>query len=36
LILAARGIVVSDESIRERGLRFGLIFANSLKRRQHG
>jgi putative transposase len=33
LILAARGIVVSYESIREWGLRFGQIFANMLKRR---
>jgi len=30
LILAARGIVVSYESIRERSLRFGRIFANAL------
>jgi putative transposase len=34
LILAARGIVVSYESIREWGLRFGRIFANRLKRRR--
>jgi len=34
LILAARGIVVSYESIREWGLRFGRIFANTLKRRR--
>ena len=34
LILAARGIVVSSESIREWGLRFGRIFANMLKRRR--
>src|SRR6201987_6349026 len=33
LILAARGIVVSYESIREWSLRFGRIFANALKRR---
>ncbi len=33
-ILAARGIVVSDESIREWGLRFGRLFANELKRRR--
>ncbi len=33
-ILAARGIVVSYESIRERGLRFGRLFANTLKRRR--
>jgi putative transposase len=32
LILAARGIVVSYESIREGVLRFGRIFANLLKR----
>ena len=34
LNLAARGIVVSYESIREWGLRFGRIFANRLKRRR--
>jgi transposase-like protein len=34
LILAARGIVVSYESIREWGLRFSRIFANMLKRRR--
>ena len=34
LILAARGIVVSYESIRAWGLRFGRIFANRLKRRR--
>jgi putative transposase len=34
LILAARGIVVSYESIREWGLRFGRLFANKLKRRR--
>ena len=33
-ILAARGIVVSDESIHERGLRFDRQFANTLKRRR--
>ncbi len=33
-ILAARGIVVSYESIREWGLRFGRRFANELKRRR--
>src|ERR1700759_2529191 len=33
-ILAARGIVVSYESIREWGLRFGRLFANELKRRR--
>jgi putative transposase len=31
LILAARGIVVSYESLREWGLRFGRIFANAPK-----
>src|SRR3954451_21982802 len=34
LILAARGIVVSYETIREWGLRFGRLFANALKRRR--
>jgi putative transposase len=34
LILAARGIVVSCESIREWGLRFGRTFANMLRQRQ--
>src|SRR6201999_3448081 len=34
LILAARGVVVSYESIREWGLRFGQLFANALKRRR--
>ncbi len=34
LILAARGVVVSYESIREWGLRFGRLFANSLRRRR--
>jgi putative transposase len=34
LILAARGILVSYESIREWGLRFGRMFANALKRRR--
>jgi putative transposase len=34
LILAAREIVVSYESIREWGLRFGRLFANTLKRRR--
>ncbi|WP_424139546.1 IS6 family transposase [Roseomonas chloroacetimidivorans] len=34
LILAARGIVVSYESIREWGLRFGRLFANALNRRR--
>ena len=33
-ILAARGIVVSYESIREWGLRFGRLFANTLKQRR--
>jgi putative transposase len=34
LILAARGIVVSYETIRECSLRFGRAYANSLKRRR--
>jgi len=34
LILAARGVVVTYESIRDWGLRFGRLFANSLKRRR--
>ena len=34
LILAARGVVVSYESIRTWGLRFGRMFANTLKRRR--
>jgi len=33
-ILAARGVVVSHESIQEWGLRFGRLFANTLKRRR--
>ena len=33
-ILAQRGIVVSYESIRAWGLRFGRAFANTLKRRR--
>src|SRR5689334_16374421 len=33
-ILAARGLAVSYESIREWGLRFGRLFANALKRRR--
>ena len=33
-ILAARGVVVSYESIREWGLRFGRLFANTLKQRR--
>jgi len=34
LILAARGVVVPCESIREWGLRFGRLFANTLKQRR--
>lgn len=34
LILAARGVVVSYESIRDWSLRFGQLFANALKRRR--
>ena len=34
LILAARGILVSYETIREWSLRFGRAYANSLKRRR--
>jgi putative transposase len=34
LILAARGIVVSYETIREWSLRFGRAYANSLKKRR--
>jgi putative transposase len=34
LILAARGVVVSYETIRAWGLRFGRLFANTLKRRR--
>jgi len=33
IILAARGVVVSYETIRDWSLRFGLLFANTLKRR---
>ena len=33
-ILAARGIVVSCETVREWGLRLGRLFANELKRRR--
>ncbi len=33
-ILAARGVVVSHENIQEWGLRFGRLFANTLKRRR--
>jgi putative transposase len=36
LILAARGIVVSYETIREWGLRFGRLFANDLRHDDHG
>ncbi len=34
LVLAAHGVVVSYESIRAWGLRFGRLFANELKRRR--
>ena len=34
LILAERGIVVSYESIRERGVRFGRVFATALRHRR--
>ena len=34
LILAARGVTVSYESIRDWGIRFGRQFATTLKRRQ--
>jgi putative transposase len=34
MILASRGIVVSYESIRDWGLRFGRMFANALRRRR--
>jgi hypothetical protein len=34
LILAPREVVVSDETVREWGLRFGRLFANELKRRR--
>ena len=34
LILAARGVVVSYESVREWSLRFGRMFANALRRRR--
>jgi putative transposase len=34
LILAARGAVVSYETIRERSLRFRRTYANALKRRR--
>jgi len=34
LILAARGVVVSYETIRDCSLRFGQLFANTLKRRR--
>ena len=36
LILAARGVTVSDESIRDWGIRFGRQFAATLKRRRPG
>ncbi len=34
MMLAARGVVVSHESIREWSLRFGWLFANTLKQRR--
>ena len=34
--LAAYGVAVSYESISEWSLRFGLLFANTLKRRRRG
>jgi putative transposase len=34
LILAVRGVVVSYESIRDWGIRFGRLFATTLKRRR--
>ncbi|MFC7739190.1 hypothetical protein ACFQX4_26270 [Roseomonas sp. GCM10028921] len=34
LILAARGVAVSYETVREWGLRFGWLFGNELKRRR--
>ena len=34
LLLAARGILVSYKTIREWGLRFGRLFAYTLKRRR--
>ncbi len=34
LTLAARGSVMSHESIRDWGLRFGRLFANTLRRRR--
>jgi len=34
LILAAHGVVVSYENIREWGLRFGRLFVNTLRRRR--
>jgi putative transposase len=34
LIMVARGIVASYETIRDRRLRFGRMFANELKRRR--
>ncbi len=33
-VLATRGVVVSYESVREWRLRFGRLFANTLKRRR--
>ena len=34
IMLMARGVVVSSDGIRERGLRFSRLFANTLKRRR--
>jgi putative transposase len=34
LVLAARGVVVSYETVREWSLLFGRLFANTLKRRR--
>jgi putative transposase len=34
LILAAREVLVSDETVREWGLRFGRLFAHELRRRR--
>jgi hypothetical protein len=34
LILSARGVVVSYETVRECGLRCGRTYANSIKRRE--
>ena len=33
-IIAARGVVMSYEGIREWGLKFGRLFADTLKRRR--